>query len=332
MNEFSHFQTEEPRAYNENYFRLKADEAKTLRKLSFFAGSAVLLYVFIQQVIVLGLELSGLLELYISNPYFSSGVDIFLTLLGVLLPFSLIGRKMEKISGVREPVMTDATKNPMLFIFGTLACTGCVMLANIFSSYISYFISLIGYELETPDLNMPEGFSGFLISILKISILTAVVEEVSLRGHIMGNLRKYGDVFAIVMASAVFALMHGTLVQVPFAMLSGIALGFFAVKTDSIWPAVAAHAINNGLSVGASYLMESIGEETGMLLYTYAIYVLIFVGLVSCFLFALSTKDRPLKKSQSVLRPIEKVWNFLLSPTTILAIVLMISITAKSVS
>lgn len=332
MEDFSQFETESTVVYTEGYFAKKNKEYKNLSKLSLLSGAAVILYVVIQNLIISVLEGAGLLKVYVNNSLFGSGIDIFLILLGILLPFSLMGRQMKKISGEREPVMTEPVKSKALFIFAAFGCTGCVMLSNIFSSYITYFISLFGYELEAPEINMPGGALGFLITMLKVCILTAVVEEYCLRGHVLGNLRFYGDTFAVVMSAGIFALMHGNLIQVPFAMLSGIALGMFAVQSGSIWPAVVAHGINNGLSIVASYLIEEIGEEKGMLLYSYAMYVLIFMGLICCFLFALNSKKLPLRKPQTVLKLHEKVFTFLFSPTALIAFILMVVITANSVS
>ncbi len=331
MEEFSQFSAEEAVVYNESYFIRKKEERKTLRKLSFLSGTAVILYVFIQNLIIVALEGLGLLNLYTKNSLFQSGIDIFLILLGILLPFTLMGRKMQKISGEAEPVLAEPVKSRSLFVFGMFGCTGCVMLANICSSYITYFISLFGYELQAPDIEMPGGALGFVITMLRVCILTAVVEEYCLRGHIMGNLRYYGDTFAVVMSAGIFALMHGNLIQVPFAMLSGIALGIFTVKSNSIWPAVVAHGINNGLSVMISYLIKIVGEEKGMILYSYTMYVLIFIGLIACFLFAMSSKRKHLRKPQTILSLSEKVSNFLFSPPSIIAFLLMVAITAKSV-
>lgn len=332
MDDFSQFKAEATTVYDEGYFERRTAETKTLRKLSFLAGLAVLLYVFIQNLIIVGLDLSGLLDLYNKNSLFQSGIDIFMIILGILLPFQLLGKKMQAVSGVPEPVMTDSVKSKKILLFAILGCTGCVMLANIFSSYITYFISLIGYELDAPEIEMPDGVFGFAVTMLRVSVLAAVVEEYCLRGHVMGNLRRYGDVFAVVMSSAVFALMHGNLIQVPFAMFSGIALGIFSIKCGSIWPAVVAHGINNGLSVAISYLIKVIDEDTGMLLYSYIMYVLIFIGLIACFLFAMNTKDRPLRKSQSILKPSEKVFHYLFTSSTFVAFIIMVTITAKSVS
>lgn len=332
MDEFSNFKSEEQRVHDANFYEAKKADAKTLRKLSLLSGLAVLLYVFIQNAIIVVVDLLGLLDFYNENSLFRGGIDIFMILLGILLPFSIIGKKMQSISGEPEPVMLSPVKNKKILLFGTLGCTGCVMLANIFSSYITYFISLIGYELISPDIEMPDGVLGFAVTMLKICILTAVVEEFCLRGHVMGNLRRYGDVFAVVMSAAVFGLMHGNLIQVPFAMFSGIALGIFSIKTGSIWPAIMAHGINNGLSVVISYLIKIVGEETGMLLYSYAMYVLIFIGLIATFLFAMNTKERPLTASRSALSTAQKVGSFLSAPTTLVALLIMITITAKSIS
>ena len=332
MNEFTQYNPEEAAEfYNESYFRRKDTETKNLRKLGLLSGSAVILYIVIQNLIVTALEGMDLINLYSKSFIFQGGVDILLILLGILLPFSLMGKAMKKYSGEDEPVLTEPVKSRSLFIFGMLGCTGCVMIANIASAYITTIISLFGYELENPDIKMPDGILGFLITMLKVCILTAVVEEYSLRGQILGNLRPYGDTFAIVMAAGIFALMHGTLVQVPFAMMAGIALGFFTVRCGSIWPAVIAHGINNGLSVVITYLIKIVGDEKGMLLYSYAIYALIIIGLISCFLFALnSNRIRP-GKPRTVLSTSEKIINFLFSPTLIIAFVIMVAITATSV-
>ena len=332
MDEFSQLNAEEAAFYTENYFTRKNEERKTLRKLSFFSGTAVILYVVIQNVIVTALEGLDLLTLYSKNVFFRGGIDIVLTLLGILLPFMLMGKKMKQVSGEAEPVLAEPVKSRSLFIFGMLGCTGCVMLSNIVSSYITAIISALGYELTAPEISTAEGVAGFLINMLKVCILAAVVEEYCLRGQVLGNLRFYGDVFAIVMSASIFGLMHSTLIQVPFAMLSGIALGFFTLKCNSIWPAVVAHGINNGLSIVISYLIEIIGEEKGMLLYGYAIYALILIGMVSCVLFSMNSHKSPLRKPQTILTLSEKLSSFIFSLPIIIAFLLMVLITAESIS
>ena len=332
MDTFSEYQYEDYGFHGDNFYKRKLDEIRRLRKLSFLAGLAVISYVVIQNLIVFIMQLTGVVETYLNNSYFSAGVDIFMAILGILLPFSLAGRKMKEVSGISEPIMTEAPKKASTFIFGAIGCSGAIMIANIISSYITYFISEAGYELENADLDMPDGALGFFLSIIRISILAAVVEEYCMRGHVMGNLRKYGDGFAIVMAASVFALMHGTLIQVPFAMLSGIALGYFSVKANSIWPAIIGHAVNNGLSVAITYLMKFMEEEKAMLFYSEIMYVLMLAGILSTVIFMKSTKNSTLRKADSVLTTAEKLFNFICTPTTLIAIAIMVLITSESIS
>lgn len=332
MNDFSAYQYEDSGFHGENFYIRRSDEIKRLRKLSFFAGLAVIAYVVIQNLIVFMMQISGTVDVYLNNDYFRSGIDILMTILGIFVPFSIAGRKMKEVSGVYEPVMTERPISLKLFVLGTIGCSGCIMIANIISSYINYFISLGGYELENADIEMPDGVFGLVLSFIRISILAAFVEEYCLRGHVMGNLRRYGDAFAIAMSATVFALMHGTLMQVPFALISGFALGYFSVKTNSIWPAIIGHAVNNGLSVAITYLMKVMSEEDAMLIYSDVMYMLILAGLLCTLIFVKNTKKNPLSKGEASLSTTEKAAGFLLTPTTLIAIIIMVMITAESVS
>ena len=75
MNDFSSFQPEFYRMQNEFLLSQKTKEIKALRKLSLLAGSAVLLYVLIQNIIFVLVELFGLLELYRNNVLFGGGIS-----------------------------------------------------------------------------------------------------------------------------------------------------------------------------------------------------------------------------------------------------------------
>ena len=74
------------------------------------------------------------------------------------------------------------------------------------------------------------------------------------RGYKLGAFREHGDGLAVVLSAVLFGLFHGNVLQVPFAFILGLALGFLVVLTDSIWPAVLLHFVNNLLSVVLGYL------------------------------------------------------------------------------
>lgn len=45
------------------------------------------------------------------------------------------------------------------------------------------------------------------------------------RGYFLRLLRPYGTWFAVIVTAILFALMHGNILQIPFAFLVGLACG-----------------------------------------------------------------------------------------------------------
>lgn len=87
------------------------------------------------------------------------------------------------------------------------------------------------------------------IIIMAISILIPVVwEEIIYRGIVLENLRKHGDVFAIVAAGVLFGIVHGQLIIVK--SMSGIILGILYVMGGNIkWPICVHYLINMGSGI-----------------------------------------------------------------------------------
>src|SRR5262245_12131511 len=100
-------------------------------------------------------------------------------------------------------------------------------------------------EIEGMFLNAP-----LWQALAVICLAPAICEELAFRGFILSGLRQSGrDWTAIIITSAVFGLAHGILQQSLGAAVIGVVIGFIAVKSGSLWPGVAYHAVHNGLSV-----------------------------------------------------------------------------------
>ena len=322
--------------YNQNYRDLSAlkkqQDKKQLKKISLYSGGALLLVVLIQYVFVIALAVVGKLDLYRDNELFQSSFDIILTVFGTLLPFMLMGRKIKKASGELNPVPVGRPTGVIDFLLAVVAGVGVCFAANIVTSIVMVVMALFGLEPSAPEIAMPDGVLGVTLSFVRIAIVAGVVEELSLRGYVMGNLRKYGDTFAILMSALVFGIMHGNLIQTPFAIVAGIGLGYFSVKTNSLWTGIVIHIINNGVSVFFSYLYDYLPEETVNIVYFILLGGTIFLGLVALLIFCLRTKERKLRKNQSSLSFGEAVRCYLLSPTMIVSMLYMIYVTTLFIS
>ncbi len=84
---------------------------------------------------------------------------------------------------------------------------------------------------------------------LAASLLAPFCEEVAFRGYLQGALlTRRRPAAAIALGALLFAVMHLDPVRFPAVLALGALFGWLAWRAGSLWPAVAAHAANNGIS------------------------------------------------------------------------------------
>ena len=310
------------------YFK-REGQKKEIKQLGLYTGFALMSQIILQNVMSVLISLLGLAEIYLADGVFRNAVDIILISVSMLVPFYFAGKKMKQISGEEEPLNLSKPVSSFAFILAVFAGLGFCMMANIVTSYFTVIISLFGVELTSPDITMPGGTLGITTSLIRIVAIAAVVEELTLRGYVMGNLRKYGDKFAILASAVVFALMHGNMVQAPFALIAGFALGYLSVKTGTIWTGIAIHAANNFVSTIVSYAMDYLPEATVNILYTFTIYGFMILGLIAMYFFKGETAEVPLREDNLMTPLREKMKAFFINPAMIIALGYMLYITMQ---
>lgn len=106
--------------------------------------------------------------------------------------------------------------------------------------------------------------------ILLLALLPAICEELAFRGFILNGLRRTGHKWgAILVTSALFGVVHMLLQQSLSAFLIGIVIGYVAVKTNSIWPAMLFHFTHNGLAVLSGYATLEAVQANSLLSWLY---------------------------------------------------------------
>ncbi len=331
QNSFGDFRYDGP-CYDAEYFMKKELEKKALRKLGIYTGVAILLSIIFQNVMVLSLRFFDLYDRYFSDAYFSSAVDILIVVVGMLLPFAALGGKMKKVSGAYQPLMLGRSHKKLLLLPAVVAGLGFCMLGNIVNSYITAFFSSVNVEFSSPEIPMADGIGGIILTFFRVAVTAAVVEELAFRGYVMGNLRFFGDGFAIAVSSVVFALLHGNMVQAPFALMVGFALGFLSVKTGTIWTAVIIHLLNNSISTAVYYLSERYGQEEIIGFYALVLYGTILLGAVSFLVVWLRTRKNSLCSGGSVLGSAEKIKAYFLNLPMLMTIAYMLYVTAAYIN
>lgn len=311
-----------------DFYAERQKNKSEIKKLGFYTGLALILQIIIQNVLSLALDKIGFMDSYGTDGAYQNAVDILLVIVGLLVPFYFIGKRMKAVSKISYPISLNKPCDKGSFILAVISGIGFCMLAGIVTSYFTIIISFFGIELSAPDIPMPRGTLGIITTFLRVVVLAAVSEEICLRGYVMGNLRKYGDKFAIIISATVFAIIHGNLIQAPFALIAGFAIGYFTVKTGSIWTGIAIHAANNLISTVVSYCMDYFGEEKVSMVYVFILYGFVIVGFIAVKAFNKRGKNYMLYEDSLVLTTGEKMKAFFINPAMIVAMGYMLYITS----
>ena len=307
-------------------------EKKRLRTVGLTAGGCIVAYVILQNVITLPYGFEPLYSAYFFSDEFMMLSNILFSIIGLWVPFVIGGRLLRNKGLLAKDYCLEKPVSTRLMLasipFGFLICLVGNYLTNVFVGGMEE----VGVELSSPEFSVPGGVAGRLIYVVWVAVVPALVEEFAMRSVVMQPLRRYGDAFAIVATSFVFAILHGNLVQAPFAFIAGAGIGYAVCITNSVWTGVLIHFCNNLYSVLIDFLLEDVtNEETLNLIWNLSQIALYAVCIIGTILFLIIKGKKKLSKSKVDMKTGEKWKAFVLNPTMIVAILIMLYITAEYV-
>lgn len=224
-------------------------------------------------------------------------------------PFKIIPFKMKHIEFL-----------PFAVIIGLLLSIA----GEFYSDYFQSVLSLFNLKVQLDEFSFPHNTPALIIYTIQLSVLAPFCEEFIFRGLVLQNLRKYGDLFAVIVSSVLFGALHGNFAQAPFAFAVGVALAFAVIETGSIWAGILIHCIVNSMSVlltGITYYYG--GNLTNTI---YAVYIFAVLALSVITVTALYKKHyfkgilARYSKSYALLRPSLAAANFVETPGCIVFI------------
>lgn len=152
------------------------------------------------------------------------------------------------------------TANTPLLIFASigmiLACSAVnnIIIEPFISPSFDYSELFVSYDYSEPY--------KVVVQFIAISLVPGICEELLFRGMILGNLLPYGKTGAIVASAFLFGLMHQNPLQMFYATMAGLILGFLCVYTRSILCSTLVHILNNGFSVLLGWMGEALGDDS----------------------------------------------------------------------
>lgn len=274
-----------------------AREKRYIKKLSSLAGGAILLFILFSSVYVgiyqgistlvssMGESAAEKFSNVTATAEFQYIFEILYSVFIVGCPFFILGAYFSK-KGLIGNIPMDKPRNSKLLPFVVLGGFGLCLAGNIVTSYLDMFFEMLtGFELKMADMpETPHSLGGILLFYLSTAVVPALVEEMALRGIIMQPLRRYGDWFAVICSALIFGMMHCNLIQIPFAFIAGVVIGYAVIKTNSLWTGILIHFMNNAFSVTATIITDFYGVESWQYkVCDIVFYVLMIVGVLCAF-------------------------------------------------
>lgn len=111
-----------------------------------------------------------------------------------------------------------------------------------------------GLEPERWD---PGKTAPFVFNAAIIVTVVPFAEELFYRGLGVHVLRLLGAAVSVAGTAVIFGLAHGILVALPALGLFGALLAWLRLRAGSVWPAVIAHAVYNGLGIAAFFVTSA---------------------------------------------------------------------------
>lgn len=281
--------------YIDEKILLRYSEKREVKKTALKAGFALLIsYIFtvslspLLKILLKKVNFFGKNYYYLlSNSGFKEIIQIIFSIMLFIVPFTIVSKiSREKIS---ETVPFNKPEGDIkaLFCFGLGFCG----FANISVSYAGSLLGNLGFpEYNLPSSSNPSGFFGFMLCVISTALIPPLVEEFAFRGVLFGWLNKFGEKFALFATAVLFGLMHRNFVQMFFAFLVGLVLGFIRIKSGSLWLSVAVHAVNNLFAVISDYSAQILSDSAQSVMYLILNIAYLLIGILG-LMFVTKDKD-----------------------------------------
>lgn len=142
-----------------------------------------------------------------------------------------------------------------VFAVALLALNG-VLLANNLTVLWAIPFQKLGLDVNVLSTPAPENVRALMIAVLAHAVVPAVCEEFLFRGAMLSAFERGGTRRAILFSTALFALLHGSLIGLPTHFLCGLLIAFVVVCTDSLYAGMIYHTIHNATSLLLQYMQE----------------------------------------------------------------------------
>jgi membrane protease YdiL (CAAX protease family) len=137
-----------------------------------------------------------------------------------------------------------------------LAALPAYAVAVMVNTAVIYLLQFIG-NIPAQSIPVPENIPELLTGVLFIAVLPAICEEAMHRGLFLSAYENRGTMKAIVITSIFFGIFHFDITNLAGPIFLGLLIGYYVIRTNSIFAGMLAHFLNNTTAEVLQYLFRN---------------------------------------------------------------------------
>ncbi len=173
---------------------------------------------------------------------------------------------------------------PMLLVL--LGAIPAYLVALMLNNVFAFLIQLLG-EIPSSPIPAPTNLQEILMSLFVFAVAPGICEELMHRGVMLSAYERRGSYRAIVYTAVLFGIFHFDMFNLLGPIFLGVLIGYYVLRTNSIFAGIFAHFLNNAIAVMLSYVGTKLpAEETATRITVEQLILLIVYGIIGLALLS----------------------------------------------
>lgn len=258
-------------------------------------------------------------DFFTKNIYLVILINEFVIILPPVLIYAIL-----KKADFRETFRIRKLK-PLHALFVVLLSIAAYPVAMMLNNIALYFLQFIG-NIPSQPIPIPQNIIELLVGILIIAVSPAICEEMLHRGLLLSAYERRGSMKAVVITAIFFGIFHFDLTNFLGPIFLGLMIGYYVVRTNSIFAGMLAHFLNNAISEVIQYFMTDKSVPSNITVSLQELGQIILLGLAGLILLALllTAFKRLTKNTAVIIAPISNVKRDITSILTHWPVILVI--------
>ncbi len=125
--------------------------------------------------------------------------------------------------------------------------------ASMINNIVYFLFQFIG-DMPVQPIPVPDSPAEYLVGLLAVAVLPGICEEMMHRGLLLKAYERRGSMKAIIITAIFFGLFHFDLTNLLGPIFLGVLIGYYVIRTNSIFAGMLAHFMNNAIAETIQYL------------------------------------------------------------------------------